>query len=117
MSEPRDPAATDRPQVAWKAIEEDANVFSSEGERVARVSRTVGDPDADVFTGLAILVGTFGGERFVAAERIRGIWADRVDLDLTASEIEALPKYEDTPSVQWRPSALGGVFRRLFGRR
>lgn len=106
----------ERPQVAWKAIEEDAQVFSSEGEAVARVSRVVGDPTADVFTGLAVFVGAFGGERFIPAERVRGIWPDRVDVDLTKAQIEDLPKYEDVPSVRWRPGALGGIFSRLFGR-
>jgi hypothetical protein len=108
---------TERPQVAWKAIEENAEVVASNGERAGRVSRIVGDHDADVFTGLAILVDAFGGERFVAAERVRRIWPDRVELDLTDAEIEHLPKHEDTPTVRWRPGALGGVFSRLLGGR
>ena len=105
----------DDPQVSWKAIEEKALVFSSDGEQVAKVSRVVGDPGADVFTGLALFVGAFGGERFVAAERVAAIWPDRVDLSLTAAEVESLPKYEDAPSVRWRPG--GAFFARLFGRR
>ncbi|MDQ3670302.1 MAG: PRC-barrel domain-containing protein [Actinomycetota bacterium] len=104
-------------QVAWKAIEADAEVVSSDGESVGNVSRVVGDATADVFTGLAILVGSFGGERFVAAERVSGIWANRVELDLSASALEDLPKYEDTPVVRWRPGPLGGIFSRIFGRR
>ena len=111
MSEPRGP------QVAWKAIEADADVISSDGESVGKVSRVVGDQTADVFTGLAILVGAFSGERFVAAERVSGIWPDRVELDLPASALENLPKHEDTPVVRWRPGPLGGIFSRLFGRR
>ena len=111
MSSPPD----DRPQVAWKAIEEDAQVYSSEGHPVARVTRVVGDTTADVFTGLAIRLGTFGGERFVAAERVQAIWPDRVDLALTHAEIEALPKHEDAPSTRWRPR--GALLSRLFSRR
>jgi hypothetical protein len=107
----------ERPQVAWKAIEEDAEVVASNGERAGRVSRIVGDHDADVFTGLAIFVHAFAGERFVAAERVRGIWPDRVQLDLTHEQIEQLPKHEDVPTVRWRPGALGGIFSRLLGRR
>ena len=106
-----------QPEVSWKAIEEDAQVVSSEGEEAGRVSRIVGDPTADVFTGLAILIDTFGGERFVPAERVSGIWPDRVELSLTGAEIEALPKHEDVPTVRWRPGALGGIFSRLLGRR
>ena len=105
------------PQVAWKAIEADADVVSSDGESVGKVSRVVGDQTADVFTGLAVVLGTFGGERFVAAERVAGIWPNRVELDLPASAVENLPKYEDTPVVRWRPGPLGGIFSRIFGRR
>ncbi len=105
------------PQVSWKVIEAEAEVVSSDGEVAGRVSRVVGDPNADVFTGLAILVDTFGGERFVPAERVGGIWPDRVELSLTSGEIEALPKHEDAPSVRWRPGALGGIFSRFLGRR
>ena len=104
------------PQVSWKAIEEDAQVVSSEGADGGRVSRIVGDHNADVFTGLAIVVDAFGGERFVAAERVTGIWPDRVELSLTQDEIANLPKHEDAPTVRWRPGALGGIFSRLRGR-
>jgi hypothetical protein len=105
-----------QPQVAWKAIEEGAEVFSSEAEAVARVSRVVGDVDADVFTGLAVKVGTLGSELFVPSERVTAIWPNRVDVDLPSAAIEALPEHEDAPTVRWQPEA-GGFFRRLFGRR
>ena len=110
-------SAADRPQVAWKAIEEDAEVVTRDGESVGRVSRIVGDHNADVFTGLAIVVQTFGGERFVPAERVTGIWPDRVQLDCSDADVERLPKHEDVPTVRWRPGALGGIFSRLFGGR
>ena len=110
-------SAMDEPQVAWKAIEENAEVFSAEGESVGKVTRVVGDPTADVFTGLALSVSTFGGERYVEAERVTAIWPTRVDLDLPAAEIENLPKHEETPSLRWRPDAgLAGFFRRLLRR-
>ena len=105
------------PQVSWKAVEEDADLLAGDGRRAGRVSRVVGDPEADVFTGLAVAVESFRGERFVAAERVTGIWPDRVQVSLTHDEIEALPRYEDAPVVRWRPGALGGIFSRLFGGR
>ena len=56
----------------WKAIEADAEVVASDGDEVAPVSRIVGDPNADVFTGLAVLVGTARRtSSFVPAERVR----------------------------------------------
>ena len=104
------------PQVAWKAIEEGAEVFSAEAESVGRVSRVVGDADADVFTGLAIRLGPLGSERFVPSERVSGIWPDRVEVDLPRDAVEQLAEYEDAPAVRWQP-ASGGFFSRLFGRR
>jgi hypothetical protein len=109
-------SSPDEPQVAWKAIEEGAEVFSSEAEAVARVSRVVGDTDADVFTGLAVKLGTLGSERFVPSERVTAIWPSRVDVDLPSGGFEGLPEYEDAPTVRWQPDS-GGLFRRLFGRR
>ena len=109
--------SSSEPQVSWKVIEEDARVLASDGKVAGRVSRIVGDHDADVFTGLAIHVDAFGAERFVAAERVQGIWADRIELSLTHDEIEALPLHDDVPTVRWRPGAFGGIFSRLLGGR
>ena len=108
----------EKPQVSWMAIEADAPVFSSEGEAVGTVESVVGDPDADVFTGLAVSIDVLGPARLVPSEHVRGIWPDRVDLALTKVQIERLPEYEETPTVRWRPSdGVGGFLRRLFGGR
>jgi hypothetical protein len=108
-------ATGDRPQVSWKAIEADADVVTADGSTAARVSRVVGDPDADVFSGLAVVPGALGGERFVAAERVTGIWEDRVEIDLTREALEGLPEYEDAPVVRWQPERAG-FLQRLFRR-
>ena len=99
MNEPRGP------EVAWKAIEEGAEVFSAEAESVGRVSRVVGDADADVFTGLTIKLSPLGSERFIASERVTGIWPDRVDVDLPRDAVEELGDYEETPAVRWQPES------------
>jgi hypothetical protein len=103
--------------IAWNAIEPGAPVFSSEGEAVGKVSKVVGDANADVFTGLALSIHTFGADRFVESERVRGIYPDRIDLALTKDEIERLPEHSETPAVRWRPGdRAGGFFNRLFRR-
>jgi sporulation protein YlmC with PRC-barrel domain len=108
----------ENPQVSWKAIEADAPVFSSEGEAVGKVKSVVGDPDADVFTGLAVSIDVLGPVRLVPSERVRSIWPDRVDVALTKEQIERLPEHEETPTVRWRPGGgVGGFLRRLFGGR
>ena len=107
--------SSDEPQVAWTAIDEGAEVIGRDGEGAGKVSRVVGDTDADVFTGLAVVGGLLGKERLVESERVSAIWPDRVQVDLTADEIEALPEYEDAPVEHWRPERPG-FFARLFGR-
>jgi uncharacterized protein YrrD len=109
-------SAGEEPQVSWKAVEAGADVVSSEGEKSGKVSRVVGDPDADVFTGLAVKVGILSGERLAPSERVTGIWPDRVAVDLTKAELEALPEYEEAPVVRIEPEEPG-FFARLFGKR
>ncbi len=117
MSDPEEP------QVSWKTIEENAVVFCSDGTEVGKVKETAGDHQADIFDGL-IVSHRRGPDRYVPAEQVRGIWEERVELALTAGEIEALPAYAEPRSVRWEPGAdrgLGGrvrgAFHDLFGRR
>ena len=106
------------PEVSWKAIEEDAEVVSADGEVVGRVSRVVGDPDADIFTGLAVDVAILGADRFVPSERVKTIRPGSVELAIAAAEVERLPEHEETPTVQWRPGrrSVFSTLRRFLGR-
>jgi PRC-barrel domain len=113
---PVDLSAAEEPQVSWKVIESGTPIVGSDGEKAGTVSRIVGDPDADVFSGLAIKVGILSGERSVPSERVRGIWADRIEVDFTKAELETLPPFEDAPVVRVEPDEPG-FFARLFGRR
>jgi hypothetical protein len=104
-------------QVSWKAIEENAAVVSSDGEEVGRIAEIAGDPTADIFTGLVVSLGMLGANRYLPAERVAEIWPSRVQVDLTRTEIEALPEYEEPQSERWQPdTGAAGFFRRLFGR-
>ena len=104
------------PQVSWKVIDSGAEVVSADGEKTAKVSRVVGDADADVFTGLAVTVGILSGERFIPSEHVREIRPDRVEVDLSKADMESLPEYEDAPVVRIDPGERRGFFSRLFGR-
>jgi hypothetical protein len=106
----------ERPQVSWKGILEDAAVLARDGDEAGRVSRIVGDPNADVFSGLAVTPGRRGGERYVDADRITGIWPDTVRTDLDPGELETLPLYEDVPAADWNPPARRSFVDRLLGR-
>ena len=104
------------PQVSWKVIDSGADVVSSDGEKTAKVSRVVGDADADVFTGLAVKVGILGRERFIPSEHVQEIRPDRIRVDISKADMESLPEYEDAPVVRLEPDKPG-FFARLFGRR
>lgn len=82
-------------QVSWKAIERDAVVVAADGTKAAHVAEVAGDPDADIFNGLVLSLGALGGNRYLPAERVRGIWPDRVEVDASADELEHLPRYEE----------------------
>jgi hypothetical protein len=112
------PPAAGEPEIAWKAIEDGAEVVGSDGEVGGHVSRVVGDVDADVFTGLAIRTRTLGKERFLASESVGRIWARRIEVDRPSGAFDDLPAYEDAPVVYLRPAeggGAGGFLRRLFG--
>lgn len=93
--EERDPG--ERPQVAWKAIEEGAALVSAEGEEVGRVDEIAGDSTADIFNGLAVSPGRLKGSRYVPSERVIEIVEGRVTIDVPSAEFEQLPEYEGVP--------------------
>lgn len=110
--------AAREPEVSWKAIEAGAAVCSSDGEEVARVREISGDSDADIFSGLVVSVGKLGPDRFLPAERVRAIWADRIEVAATAEEIANLPAYEEPIAERWEPSdSMLARIRRFFGGR
>ena len=107
----------DEPQVAWKAIEQNATLVSADGEEVGQVAEIAGDSTADIFDGLVVSLGVLGTNRYLPAERVRGIWPDRVEVDLPADAIRELPPYEEPQAQRWQPdTGAAGFFRRLFGR-
>ena len=96
-------SAAGEPQVSWKAIERDAVVRSADGQEVGKVAEVAGDAEADIFNGLVVSLGVLGANRYVPAERVTGIWPDRVDVAATAEEIERAPEYEEPVAERWHP--------------
>ncbi len=103
------------PQVAWKAIEGNAAVVAADGSEVAQVVEVAGDRTADIFSGLVVKAGSFGGKRFLPAERVEAIWARRVQVGLTAKAIDALPPYEEPVVERLEEKGFLSRLRRLFG--
>lgn len=103
------------PEVSWKAVEDDAVVVTSDGDESARVVEVVGDRNADIFSALVVKVGVLEKHRNLPAERVRGIWPHRVEVDVSADELKALPPYEEPVVERLAPDdGLLTRLRRLF---
>jgi hypothetical protein len=112
----RESVPREEPQVSWKAIERDAAVHSSDGEELGKVVEVAGDPNADIFNGLVISLGLLGANRYVPAERVTGIWPLRVQVTVTAAELERAPEYEEPVAERWAtPDDFMTRLRRFFG--
>ncbi|MBA3384874.1 MAG: DUF2171 domain-containing protein [Actinobacteria bacterium] len=80
--------------VAWIVVEPGWEVVSSDGEKVGTVDEMLGDPNADIFDGLAVAPGLLKKARYVPSERVGEIVEGRVALELTQAEFDALDEYE-----------------------
>lgn len=106
----------DEPQVSWKAIERGATLISSDGQDVGQVLEVAGDSNADIFNGLVVRHGILSANRYVAAERVTGIWSRRVEVALTAAELERAPEYQEPVAERWAsPDDLLTRLKRFFG--
>ena len=98
------------------ALERDARVVAVDGTDVGKVVEVAGDPEADIFNGLVVSAGALQTHRYVPAERVTAIWSDRVQVDATREQVEALPEYEEPVVERWASGDdLLARLRRLFG--
>jgi hypothetical protein len=88
------------------------------------MKQVAGDETHDIFDGLVVSHGTLEGDRYIPAERVKGIWPNRVQTDLTAQEAAALPPYQESKVTEWhadRDNSFGARVKRawntLIGRR
>ncbi len=110
--------------VAWTALDEGALVVAADGSEVGLLKEVVGDEEADIFDGLVLEHAKHGTSHYIPSERVKGIWPDRVETDLTPEEAASLPDYEEPSVTTWHADTGGGFGSRmkrawhdLFGRR
>jgi hypothetical protein len=101
------------PQVAWIAIEQGAVVVAADGSQIGTITEIAGDESHDIFDGLCVAGQHQDGVRYIAAERVRGIWPNRIETDLTADEARSLPPYSATKTTVWRADEGGGFGARV----
>ena len=83
--------------VAWLVIEKGWTVVSADGTELGSVESVVGDSGKDIFNGLAVSPGLLRKARYVPAERVRGIYDGRVELDLSEQEFGELAEHGPQP--------------------
>lgn len=84
--------------VSWKVAERGWSVLANDGSEVGKVDQILGDPEADIFDGLAVDAGTvLGSPLYVPSEKVGEIEEGAVHLTIGAEEYEQLGKYEPPP--------------------
>ena len=83
--------------VSWKVVERGWTVRSSDGSEVGTVERVIGDPEADIFDGLAVGAGTLlERPRYVPSEQVGPIEVGTVHLTIDADACRRLAPYEES---------------------
>jgi sporulation protein YlmC with PRC-barrel domain len=75
---------------SWFVVEPGMPVHASDGGEVGTVTEVIGDEDKDIFNGLMVRARLLGGSRYVPSERVAQIYTDRIELDISADELDAL---------------------------
>jgi hypothetical protein len=85
--------------VAWKVVEKGWAVVASDGGEVGKVDQVLGDPEADIFDGLAVGAGTvLDRPLYVPSEQVGAIEEGTVHLTIDAEGYGALEPYDERPS-------------------
>lgn len=109
-------------QISYLTLDHGVPVYSSDGQRVARVVRVLSEPRSDVFDGVIIdTTAAPGGHKFVDAPEVGQIHERGVVLKIDAAAVERLPKPGPNPgSLSVGPADMvkggPGFFRRTWDR-
>ena len=84
--------------VAWTVVERGWAVAASDGNEVGKVNEVLGDPEADIFDGLAVGAGAvLDRPRYVPSEQVGAIEEGTVHLTIDADAYGELAPYEKQP--------------------
>jgi hypothetical protein len=100
--------------VSWLLIRPGWKVYASDATEVGVVDEVAGDDTDDIFDGLAVALSALGKPKYVPAERVTTITEGRVDLSLTAAEVEAAEEFlEPATTAEIEPDDHRGVGEQL----
>jgi uncharacterized protein YrrD len=84
--------------VAWKVVERGWAVVASDGNEVGKVDQVIGDPEADIFDGLAVGAGTvLDRPLYVPSEHVGAIEEGTVHLSIDADAYGRSAPYAEPP--------------------
>ena len=84
--------------VAWTVVERGWAVAASDGNEVGKVDQVLGDPEADIFDGLAVGAGTvLSRPIYVPSEKVGAIEEGTVHLTIDTAAYGELEPYEEPP--------------------
>src|SRR6266550_8319726 len=85
---------------SYLALEEGAEVYSSDGEGVGKVEHVLAVPEDDIFDGIVLDTSVLpGGHRFVDAEQVEEIFDRGVLLKIDRKAAENLPEPTANPAA------------------
>jgi hypothetical protein len=98
--------------VSWRGLVYGTAVVASDGTPVGSVREVLGSDADDIFHGLRVHLAAGDRDVMVAAEEIDSLGSSDVRVGMTAPEIAALPKYDESAtyhlaSVGWLRKHLG----------
>ena len=80
--------------VSWLLVEPGWRVEGTDGNELGSVEEVLGDKDADIFNGLAVLRGIGALPRYVSADLVAGITDEGIiAVRLDAAGFERLPEH------------------------
>ena len=103
---------SDTQPISWRAVVYGTPVISSDNEPGGEIHEVLGSDAEDIFHGLRVTLAGRPRDVMVSADDVASMSADEVRTDLTRSELEALPTYEDEAtyhlaSVGWLRKHVG----------
>jgi hypothetical protein len=86
---------TETQPISWRVVVYGTPVVSSDGAKVGDVHEVLGSDADDIFHGIRVALAHGHRDVMIAADDITMLSATEIRTDLTPSEIEALPTYEE----------------------
>jgi hypothetical protein len=98
--------------ISWRSIVYGTPVISSDSEPEGKVHEVLGSDAEDIFHGLRVALTSAGRDVMISADDVATFSTEQVRVDLTRSQLEALPTYEEEStyhlaSVGWLRKHIG----------